>query len=287
VTGLAARPGTPAVPRRVQGCAVMGVVNVTPDSFSDGGRYDRTAPAVAHGRELLEQGAAWVDVGGESTRPGAGRVPEQEELRRVLPVVAALAGAGAPVSVDTTRSSVARAAVAHGAAMVNDVSGGEADPRMAATVAELGVRWVLTHSRGLSRDMAARASYRDVVAEVREELLRRVDRACALGVDPAQLVLDPGLGLAKDAEHDWRLLGRLDVLVATGLPVLVGASRKRFLAGAVRAAEHRPAADRDGATAATTLLAAQAGAWGVRVHDVDGSMDVLRVLRATTAHRAP
>ncbi|GHE07431.1 dihydropteroate synthase [Klenkia taihuensis] len=275
------RPGAGGGP----GCLVMGVVNVTPDSFSDGGRHDRAASAVEHGCSLLEQGAAWVDVGGESTRPGAGRVPAAEELRRVLPVVRALSGHGVPVSIDTTRAAVARAAVEHGATMVNDVSGGRADPRMAPTVADLGVPYVLTHSRGPSRDMAARAHYGDVVLEVRDELLRRVDEVCALGVDPARVLLDPGLGFAKTAEHTWRLLGRLDVLVATGFPVLVGASRKGFLAAAVRGGEGRPAADRDGATAATTLLAAQAGAWGVRVHDVDGSMDVLRVLRATVAHR--
>ncbi|MEI4271143.1 dihydropteroate synthase [Klenkia sp. LSe6-5] len=261
----------------------MGIVNVTPDSFSDGGLYDRAPVAVAHGLELVERGAAWIDVGGESTRPGADRVPEAEELRRVLPVVRALAACGAPVSIDTTRPSVARAAVEVGALMLNDVSAGLADPQMVPTVAELGVPWVLTHGRGPSRDMDTRAHYRDVVTEVRDDLLRRVDQVVAAGVDPSQVLVDPGLGFAKGAEHNWQLLARLDVLVGTGFPVLLGASRKAFLAAAVRNGGSRAAADRDVATAATTVLAAQAGAWGVRVHDVDGSSDALRVLRAAHA----
>jgi dihydropteroate synthase len=260
----------------------MGIVNVTPDSFSDGGRFDRTDAAVGHGVELLAQGANWVDVGGESTRPGAGRVPEPEERRRVLPVVAELVAHGAPVSVDTTRAGVAAAALELGAVVVNDVSGGQADPAMAAVLAGSGATWVLTHGRGPSIDMDTRARYGDVVTEVRDDLLARVDRFTAAGVDAAQLVLDPGLGFAKTAEHDWALLRRLDVLVATGLPVLVGSSRKRFLAGVVADGAHRPAADRDGATAVTTVLAAQAGARAVRVHDVAGSRGALAVLDAVS-----
>ncbi|MCO7219726.1 dihydropteroate synthase [Klenkia sp. PcliD-1-E] len=274
-------------PSAVGTCRVMGVVNVTPDSFSDGGRYDRTGAAVEHGLVLHAEGAAWVDVGGESTRPGAGRVPEDVELARVLPVVAALAGQGVPVSVDTTRASVARAALDRGAVVVNDVSGGLADPAMAGVLAGSGATWVLTHGRGPSHDMDTRAHYADVVAEVRSDLLALVDRWTGAGVDPRQLVLDPGLGFAKTADHNWRLLRGLDVLVATGLPVLVGASRKRFLAGVVRDGERRPATDRDGATAVTTVLAAQAGAWGVRVHDVEGSVQALRVLDAARPPRQP
>jgi len=247
---------------------VMGVVNATPDSFSDGHLVD----AVAHGRRLLDDGADLVDVGGESTRPGAVRVSVGEELSRVLPVVTALSGAG-PVSIDTTRAEVARAAVAAGAVLVNDVSGGLADPQMLATVAELGVPYVAMHWRGHSVDMQSRASYDDVVGEVRDELCQRRDAAVAAGV--AGLVLDPGLGFAKAAEHNWALLRRLDVLHSLGFPLLVGASRKSFLGALL---DGRAPADRDAATTAVTVLAAQAGAWAVRVHDVRASADAVRVV---------
>jgi dihydropteroate synthase len=262
----------------------MGVVNVTPDSFSDGGDWLEPDAATAHGLDLLAQGADLVDVGGESTRPGAGRVSPQEELRRVSPVISALAEAGAYVSIDTTRAQVAESALRAGAALVNDVSGGLADPRMAGLIADAGVPYVLTHWRGHSSDMQRAAVYRDVVAEVRSELSRRVDAVTAAGVDPDRIIVDPGIGFAKLAEHNWALLARLaDIswLGAHGSPfrVLVGVSRKSFL-GSLLAAEDgtpRPFAGREAATVALTGLAAAAGAWCVRVHIVPGNADAVRV----------
>jgi dihydropteroate synthase len=263
-------------------CRVMGILNVTPDSFSDGGRFPDNYAAVAHGLAMHGAGADLVDVGGESTRPGADRVSAGEERRRVLPVISELSRAGVPVSVDTTRADVAAAAIEAGAVMVNDVSGGCADPGMADVVAGTGVRWVLMHSRGHSRDMYSRAHYGDVVTEVSAELTARAEAAVAAGVDPAQLILDPGLGFAKQAGHDWTLLAGLDRLVAIGCPVLVGASRKSFLGRllADRRGNVRPAQQRDAATLAITVLAAQAGAWGVRVHDVDSSVDAVLTVAA-------
>jgi dihydropteroate synthase len=260
-------------------CAVVGVLNVTPDSFSDGGRFLDLDDAVAQGARMREQGADLIDVGGESTRPGAHRVPAPEEAIRVLPVIRALAAQGVPCSVDTTRAEVAEAALEAGATVVNDVSGGLADPAMGKVVAAAGVPWILMHWRGHSDRMAELARYTDVVAEVRAELLARVDAAVAAGVDPARLVIDPGLGFAKRAEHNWLLLHRLDVLLRLGFPVLVGASRKGFL-GALLASPDgtpRPAAEREQATAAISALAAAAGAWGVRVHDVRASLDAVAV----------
>ena len=267
-------------------CVVMGILNVTPDSFSDGGRYATAAAAVTHGLRLAACGADYVDVGGESTRPGAGRVQPEEELRRSLPVVRELTAAGVAVSIDTTRSRVAAAALEAGAVMVNDVSGGLADPDMARVVAAAGVPWVLMHRRGDSRDMYAEARYDDVVADVRRELCRRVDAALAAGVAAGRLVVDPGLGFAKQPEHDLALLGGLDRITELGFPVLVGASRKRFLGTLLASPDGtlRPPAGRDDATVATTVLAAAAGAWGVRVHDVAGSADAVRVV--ATADKA-
>ena len=264
------------------GPTVMGVVNVTPDSFSDGGRWlDRDA-AVAHGRELATQGADLLDVGGESTRPGARRVPVEVELERVLPVVERLVAAGAVVSIDTTRARVAQAAVEHGATIVNDVSGGLADPDMYATVARLGVVYVAMHWRGHADVMDGLAEYYDVVTDVRRELAERVAALRAAGVADEQLVLDPGLGFAKPGSDNWPLLARLDELVADGFPVLVGASRKRFLGHLLAGPDGEPAPplERDRATAAVTALAAQAGAWCVRVHEVAGSADAVRVAAA-------
>jgi dihydropteroate synthase len=257
----------------------MGVLNVTPDSFSDGGRYLSLDDALAHGVALWEAGADLVDVGGESTRPGAARVDAATEIARVLPVVTGLVAAGVAVSVDTTRARVAEAAVEAGARVVNDVSGGLADPDMARFVAGADVPWILMHWRGHSHTMDSLAVYDDVVAEVRDELRARVDAAVAAGVDPAALVLDPGLGFAKRAEHNWALLRRLDVLRELGFPVLVGASRKRFL-GTLLAAKDgtpRPPDGREEATAAITALVAASGAWGVRVHDVTRSLDAVAV----------
>ncbi|WP_093944055.1 dihydropteroate synthase [Actinoalloteichus hoggarensis] len=260
----------------------MGVLNVTPDSFSDGGRYlDRDA-AVAHGVEMFQAGADLVDVGGESTRPGSDRVPAEVERDRVVPVIAELASAGVPVSIDTTRSAVAAAAVAAGAILVNDVSGGLADERMAAVVADLDVPWVLMHWRGHSRRMQELAVYDDVVAEVCRELSDRVDAALAAGVAESALVLDPGLGFAKTGAHNWRLLGGLDDLRALGPPILIGASRKRFL-GTLLADDSgrpRPADGREVAGAVVAALSARAGAWGVRVHDVVNSLDAVKVVAA-------
>lgn len=253
----------------------MGVLNVTPDSFSDGGRYDSTGAALAHGRQMIAEGADLIDVGGESTRPGAGRVDLAEELRRVLPVVAGLSAAGAEVSVDTTRAAVARAAVEAGAVLVNDVSGGLADPDMLTVVAELGTPYVVMHWRGHAADMQDRAGYDDVVTEVRTELQQRLDACHAAGV--RDVVVDPGLGFAKQAGHNWALLRALPELAALGRPLLVGASRKGFLGELL---DGRAPQGRDAATAALTVYAAQAGAWAVRVHDVAASADALRVVQA-------
>ncbi|MBM7807212.1 dihydropteroate synthase [Geodermatophilus bullaregiensis] len=268
-------------------CVVMGVLNVTPDSFSDGGCFADPEVAVAHGLAMAAAGADYVDVGGESTRPGADRIDADEERRRVVPVVRELTAAGVRVSVDTTRTEVAEAALAAGAVLVNDISGGLADAGMAALVADAGVPWVLMHWRGHSREMYARAGYGDVVAEVCAELSARVDAALSAGVDPGRLVLDPGLGFAKQAAHNWALLAALPRVVALGLPVLVGASRKSFLGRLLAGADGalRPAEGRDAATLATTVLAAEAGAWGVRVHDAAASADAVRTVAAVQRAR--
>ncbi|ALL78463.1 MULTISPECIES: dihydropteroate synthase [unclassified Pseudonocardia] len=260
----------------------MGILNVTPDSFSDGGRYLDRSHAIAHGVAMRDAGADLVDVGGESTRPGAERVDAVTERDRVVPVVRELTGAGVRVSVDTTRSEVAAACVDAGAVMVNDVSGGLADPRMAAVVAETRVPWVLMHWRGHSAGMQQLAGYEDVIGEVRAELVARVDHAVMAGVDPDRILLDPGLGFAKTAAHNWALLRRIDVLIDLGFPVLVGASRKRFLGDLLATGDGtpRPPAGRDTATAAISALAANAGAWGVRVHDVESTMDAVAVAAA-------
>ncbi|MGQ7349875.1 dihydropteroate synthase [Quadrisphaera oryzae] len=270
---------------------VWGVVNTTPDSFSDGGLHLAAPAAVEHGLALVAQGADVVDVGGESTRPGATRPSEAEELARVLPVVSALADRGVVVSVDTMRAGVAAAALAAGASIVNDVSGGLADPAMADLVASSGATCVLGHWRGHSDTMNDLAVYDDVVAEVRAELGARLAAFEAAGARPGQLVADPGLGFAKRAEHDWALLAALPELVGAWGRVLVGASRKRFLgtlladgassdgtAGTAGApVVPRPPDQRDDATAAVSALAAAAGAWGVRVHAVRPSADAVRV----------
>jgi dihydropteroate synthase len=265
----------------------MGVLNVTPDSFSDGGCFADRDAAVAHGLAMADAGADYVDVGGESTRPGADRVDADEERRRVVPVVRDLSAAGVRVSVDTTRTEVAAAALDAGAVLVNDISGGLADDGMAALVADAGVPWVLMHWRGHSREMQARAQYGDVVAEVVAELSARVDAAVSAGVDAARLVLDPGLGFAKQAAHNWALLAGLPRVVALGLPVLVGASRKSFLGRLLADPDGalRPAAGRDSATLATTVLAAEAGAWGVRVHDAAASADAVATVTAVQRAR--
>ena len=251
----------------------MGVLNVTPDSFSDGGEHDTVDTAIAYGLRLRSLGADLVDVGGESTRPGAQRVSFEEERARVVPVIEALSQEGVRCSVDTTRSEVAVLAVKAGAALVNDVSGGLADPDMLPTVADLGVTYVAMHWRGHSADMQTRAVYDDVVAEVCQELEQRLEACAAAGV--TDVVVDPGIGFAKTADHNWALLQSIDRLQALG-PVLLGSSRKAFLGALL---DGRPPQGRDAATTALTVLAAQAGCWGVRVHDVQGSADAVRVVK--------
>ncbi len=271
-----------------EGVAVMGVLNVTPDSFSDGGRYEDLDAAVRHGVLIREEGADLVDVGGESTRPGADRIDAETEIRRVVPVIRELAALGVPMSIDTTRASVAVAALEAGATAVNDVSGGLADPTMAKVVADAGCPWVLMHWRGHSRDMNRLATYRDVVAEVRAELAQRVDEALAAGVDPGRLILDPGLGFAKTAEHNWLLSAHLDEIVSLGYPVLFAASRKSYLGKLLAGPDGtpRPVDEREAATIATTVLAAAAGVWGVRVHEVRATVDALKVWGATCRARS-
>lgn len=282
MTASSARPaGLPAADR----CLVMGVVNVTPDSFSDGGRWFGPADAIAHGLELVQAGADIVDVGGESTRPGALRISEDEELRRVGPVVTELAKAGISVSIDTMRVRVAERALAAGAAMVNDVSGGLADPAMAGLIASAGVPYVVMHWRGHSERMYERAHYDDVVKEVKAELCDRVAALAQAGVDPRQLIIDPGLGFAKLAAHNWTLLSRLPEIAdldhpAAPFPVLAAASRKGFLARLLGTQPDapRPFPECDAATIALTTYAALAGAWCVRVHAVPGNADAVRVV---------
>ncbi len=262
---------------------LMGVVNVTPDSFSDGGRRATPEAAVAHGRELLVAGADILDVGGESTRPGATRPLVEEELARVIPVIEALAADGATVSVDTMRSEVAAAAVEAGATIVNDVSGGLADPDMAATVAGTHAAYVLMHWRAHSDRMQQHASYDGpggVVGAVRDELAARVDAVVAAGVASERIVLDPGLGVAKTAEHNWALLRGLGPITALGFPVLVGASRKSFLGSLLAGPDGvaRGVEDREHASSALHVLLAQEGVWGLRTHDVRAAHDALRTL---------
>ena len=270
------------LPVRTDRLVVVGVLNVTPDSFSDGGRYTSIDDAVAHAVTMREQGADLIDIGGESTRPGAQRVGADEEARRVLPVIRELAAAGVPLSIDTYRASVAAEALAAGVSVVNDVSGGLADASMAAVVREAGCPWILMHWRGHSDRMQELARYDDVVKDVRAELLERVDAAVAAGVPESSLVIDPGLGFAKTAAHNWALLGALETLVETGLPVLVASSRKSFL-GALLAGPDgapRPVGEREDATTALTAYCALRGAWGVRVHDVRPSVDAARAIAA-------
>ena len=289
LAGMRRGSGPPGLPDPGR-CLIMGVVNVTPDSFSDGGAWFGADAAIGRGRQLATQGADIVDVGGESTRPGAQRIPADEELRRVIPVITGLALEDVPVSVDTMRAEVAEAALDAGAGLVNDVSGGLADPDMPRLVAGAGVPYVVMHWRGHSHRMQDRAIYADVVTEVCEELRRRVDAVVAEGVDPSMIVVDPGLGFAKQPEHNWALLvnlARLSTLDSAGqeFPVLIGASRKRFLGRLLAAPDGtpRPFAGSDDATVAVTALAAAAGAWCSRVHEVPGNSDAVHVAEAWRA----
>ncbi|GAA1022754.1 dihydropteroate synthase [Acrocarpospora pleiomorpha] len=278
-------PGLPDPGR----CLVMGVVNVTPDSFSDGGRWFDVDAAIAHGLDLVADGADIVDVGGESTRPGAARVSLDEELRRIEPVIRILSQEGVTVSVDTMRAEVAEMAVQAGARLVNDVSGGLADPVMPRVVAAAGVPYVVMHWRGHSRDMESRAIYADVVTEVCEELRKRVDSVLAEGVRVEQIILDPGLGFSKHPEHNWGLLAGMARLRELGHPLIIGASRKRFLGRLLADSdgEPRPFDQSDDATLAVTALAARDGAWCVRVHDVRPNADAVRVAAVWRAATDP
>lgn len=252
----------------------MGILNVTPDSFSDGGQFAAPAAAIAHGRDLAAQGAHLVDVGGESTRPGATRITAEDEMARVLPVVEALAADGIAVSVDTMRAEVAAEAVRAGATLVNDVSGGLADPQMLAVVADLGCDYVAMHWRAHSATMQDEARYDDVVAEVTAELVARRDAALAAGIDADRLVLDPGIGFSKTWDQNWTLLTHLDVVTALGHRVLVGASRKRFLGEALGG---RDPVGRDAATAAISAWCGLHGVWAVRTHEVVSQLDAIAV----------
>ncbi|MDR6690000.1 dihydropteroate synthase [Microbacterium sp. 1154] len=260
---------------------IMGIVNVTPDSFSDGGRYLDPDAALAHARLLREQGAEILDVGGESTRPGAERVAPRVEQQRVLPVVEALASEGSFVSIDTMNAATAVAAVRAGARLVNDVSGGLADPDMLAAVAETEAEIALGHWRGPSTEMYARADYADVAREVSDELAERVEAARAAGIDRSRLILDPGIGFGKRGVQNWQTLRALPQIAELGIRVLVGTSRKRFLAEVI--GDDADLARRDLATAVTSALSARSGAWAVRVHDVPTTRDALAVARAWEA----
>lgn len=257
---------------------VFAILNVTPDSFSDGGQFDSADEAVARGIELARQGADVVDVGGESTRPGAERVDPAEEQERVIPVIRGLVAAGVTVSIDTMNSATALAAAEAGASVINDVSGGLADPDMYRVVAQTKRLYIAMHWRGHSTDMDSLAVYDDVVTDVRTELKARLAEMFVWGVEREQVVLDPGLGFAKHAEHNWQLLGRIDELATLGHPLLIGASRKRFLGGVLP--EGAATADRDLPTAVVSAFAAQAGVWAVRVHDVPSTRTALGVVDA-------
>lgn len=261
---------------------IMGIVNVTPDSFSDGGRYLDPDAAIAHGLELRDEGAAYVDVGGESTRPGSERVPIDVEIDRVLPVIRALAMSGVAVSIDTMNAATATAAVEAGAVLVNDVSGGMADPGMLGAVAATDADFAIGHWRGPSSDMYARAQYTDVGRDVAVELRERVEAALTAGIPPSRIIVDPGIGFGKTGAQNWALLYDLSAVTGLGHRVLIGTSRKRFL-GDLLGREQEPDVTterRDLATAVTSALAADAGVWGVRVHDVAATRDALAVQRA-------
>lgn len=248
---------------------VMGILNVTPDSFADGGLHLDTEVAIARGFEMAEEGVDIIDVGGESTRPGADRVSEEEEQARVLPVIRALAESKVVISVDTMRASTARLAVEAGATIVNDVSGGAADPEMFATVAQLGCKYTLMHWRGHSKDMNSKAFYGDVVADVIAEVTMQLDKALATGIKRENIILDPGIGFAKDSEHNWEILNRIEEFVELGYPVLIGHSRKRFLGG-------DSPDGREAATVAVTQSLVGKGIWGVRVHGVKANVEVVK-----------
>lgn len=247
---------------------VMGILNVTPDSFADGGLHFDTDLAITHGREMIEDGVDIIDIGGESTRPGADRVSAEEEQARVIPVIRELAKESVVISIDTMRASTAKLGVEAGATIVNDVSGGAADPEMFSTVAQLGCKYTLMHWRGHSKDMNSKAIYSDVVAEVIEEISIQLDKALAAGIKRENIILDPGIGFAKDTEHNWEILNRIDEFIELGYPVLIGHSRKRFLGGDTPD-------DREDATVQVTQTLVGKGIWAVRVHGVKANKEAI------------
>ena len=262
---------------KAQSTLVMGVLNITPDSFADGGRHFDFESAVARAKEMIAEGVDIIDVGGESTRPGSDRISFEQERDRVIPIIVALKELGVVASIDTTRAEVARLAIENGATIVNDISGGLADSKMGALIASNpGVQFVVMHWRGESKDMQARAIYKDVVSEVREELEKRVTSLIASGVNPEQIILDPGIGFAKSNEHNWELLRNIDRLQLLGYPLLVGVSRKRFL-GELVGAGHPD--DREAATLAITAEMARKGVWAVRTHSVRPHVDAIKVVK--------
>jgi dihydropteroate synthase len=247
---------------------VMGILNLTPDSFADGGRHNSFDAGVARGLEMIAEGVDIIDIGGESTRPGADRISAEEEQSRVMPVIAELSKRGARISIDTMRADTAEKAVQAGAAIINDVSGGLSDPAMFATVKKLGVPYILMHWRGESKEMNSRAIYTDVVNDVISEINSQIDAALDAGINKSQIIIDPGLGFAKDAEHNWEILRNLKQFTSMGYPVLIGASRKRFLGG-----DHPD--EREAATIELTKTLVPQGIWGVRVHSVKPHVDVI------------
>jgi dihydropteroate synthase len=271
--------GLPENLRNVDRTLVMGVLNVTPDSFSDGGRFNDPKIATKHALQMIEDGADIIDIGGESTRPGSDRISVQEELDRVLPVVSALSGTGVAISIDTMRVEVARAAVVAGACMINDVSGGKADPGMLDFVATLNTPYILMHWRGPSNIMNTLTDYQDVVADVASEINQQVEVAVSAGIARERIAIDPGIGFAKTVDQNWPILKHLDVLEGLGLPILMGASRKKFL-GELLAKDGVPrdSDERESATTAISTLMAARGLWAVRVHDVKSSSDAIAVV---------
>ena len=248
---------------------VMGILNVTPDSFADGGKHFTLEHAIARGLQMIEEGVDIIDIGGESTRPGADRVSEEEEQRRVLPVIEGLVGKGADISIDTMRASTAKLAVEAGASIVNDVSGGAADPEMFATVAALGCKYTLMHWRGHSKEMNEKAEYGDVVKEVIHEVTIQLDKALAAGIKRENIVLDPGLGFAKNAEHNWQILNSIEEFTALGYPVLIGHSRKRFIGGDTPD-------EREAGTLKISESLVGKGIWAVRVHSVAPHVELVK-----------
>jgi len=271
--------GLPENLRNLDRTLVMGVLNVTPDSFSDGGRFDDTEIAISHALQMIEDGADIIDIGGESTRPGSDRISVQEELDRVLPVIAGLVNSGVAISIDTMRAEVARAAIEAGACMINDVSGGKSDPEMLSYVSTLTVPFILMHWRGPSNIMNTLTDYSDVVADVTAEISKQVDVAVAAGIARDRIAIDPGIGFAKTVDQNWPILKHLDVLEGLGLPILMGASRKKFL-GELLAKEGvaRDSDGRESATTAISTLMAARGLWAVRVHDVKPTRDAIAVV---------